>query len=264
MAVTAAKRFAKASLELGGKNATIVFADKFSGPDGDAKLDEVAKAVTRIGFLNSGQVCLCGSRVLVEASVMERFQERLVHHTLQLVVGDPLESNTDMGPVSSEAHRDKVQSYIDLGVEEGGTVLCGGGPPDHMTTGAYLLPTIIAGLKHDSRTATEEIFGPVVTLHSFDTEQEAVDIANATEYGLSSSVWTDNLERAHRVGRQLDVGMVWVNTWLHRDLRTCFGGVKASGVGREGGNYSLDFFSEKKNICISLNQTSPPMPGAMK
>lgn len=128
-----------------------------SGPDGDKKLDEVAKAVTRIGFLNSGQVCLCGSRVLVEASVMQRFQERLVHHTQQLVVGDPLDPKTDMGPVSSGAHRDKVKSYIDLGISEGGTLLCGGGAPDHMTKGAYLMPTIISGLSHTSRTATEEV-----------------------------------------------------------------------------------------------------------
>mmetsp|Transcript_25418 Transcript_25418/g.30135 ORF Transcript_25418/g.30135 Transcript_25418/m.30135 type:complete len:524 (+) Transcript_25418:3-1574(+) len=264
VAVTAAKRFTKASLELGGKNATIVFADKFQGVGGEERLDEVAKAVTRITFLNSGQICLCGSRILVESSILPQFQERLLHHTKQLVVGDPLDATTDIGPVSSMQHRDKVQSYIDLGISEGGTVLCGGGPPSHMPTGAYLTPTLIGGLNTDSRTATEEIFGPVATIHSFETEADAVRMANCTDYGLSASVWTNDLERGHRVSRNLDVGMVWVNTWLHRDLRTAFGGVKDSGLGREGGNYSLDFFSEKKNICIALNQSSPPMPGSMK
>jgi aminomuconate-semialdehyde/2-hydroxymuconate-6-semialdehyde dehydrogenase len=267
VAVTAAQRFAKASLELGGKNASIIFADKLKDSKGEIceeKLDTVAKAITRIAFLNSGQVCLCGSRILVEESVKEVFQERLIYHVQQLKVGDPLQPDTDIGPVSSEAHRNKVQSYIDLGISEGGQILCGGGVPAHMQTGAFLSPTLIGGLKTDCRTATEEIFGPVATIHSFSSEQDAVNIANCTDYGLSASVWTDDLERAHRVSRNLEVGMVWVNTWLHRDLRTAFGGVKDSGLGREGGNYSLDFFSEKKNICIALNQSSPPMPGNMK
>ena len=281
VAQAAAGRFIKASLELGGKNAALVFADAISTPEDIAA---TARAVARSSFLNSGQICLCTSRILVERPLgaaggdsYEAFLEALVAETKELKVGDPLDASTDLGPLSSLEHRAKVQGYIDLAIhEEGGKALCGGLGPragDQSAAreapedaGAFLDPTLIVGLGADSRTATEEIFGPVATIHPFSSEAEAVEVANATPYGLCSSVWTKDLERAHRVGRCLDVGMVWVNTWLHRDLRTPFGGVKDSGVGREGGQYSLEFFSETKNLCIALdgNRAVPPMPSKMK
>mmetsp|Transcript_3574 Transcript_3574/g.6284 ORF Transcript_3574/g.6284 Transcript_3574/m.6284 type:complete len:265 (+) Transcript_3574:405-1199(+) len=255
------------------------------GDESKRRVEEVARAVCRAAFLNSGQVCLCGSRILVQEEIFDEFVKALVECTEKLKVGDPFDSSTDLGPVSSHAHRDKVQSYIDLARNEGGLALCGGGQPDWCSPpdqnqapkpsppppgnasphGAFLLPTLVTGLDpYTSRAATEEVFGPFATIHPFATEEEAISIANATPYGLCASVWTSDLERAHRVSSKLDVGMVWVNTWLHRDLRTAFGGVKASGLGREGGNYSLDFFSEAKNVCIGLELTAPPMPGSAK
>lgn len=231
VAATAAPMFKKLSLELGGKNATVILED--------ADLDTVLPGVVRAGFLNSGQICLCGSRILVHASLYDAFLPRFV----EAVEG------FGIGPVISEAHRDKVEGYVALAAEEGGTVLTGGqrGPG----TGFHLTPAVIADLSPDSRCATEEIFGPVVTVHPFDTEEEALSIANGTEYGLAGSVWTAEAERGRRFAEQMDTGMVWVNTWLHRDLRVPFGGVKDSGVGREGGEWSLGFFSEAVNICVA-------------
>jgi len=261
---TAAARFAKASLELGGKNACVVFADARENFEGG--LPDLVKRVTRAAYLNSGQICLCGSRVFVERALYDEFVAELTIRVGELVVGDPHEPTTNLGPLVSQEHRAKVESYIALARDEGGVVLTGGERPAGLPErGAYLRPTLIEGLSPvTSRAATEEIFGPVVTVHPFDTEDEVVSYANGVDYGLCASVWTSNLDRAHRVSSALDVGMVWVNTWLHRDLRTPFGGVKASGVGREGGNYSLEFFSETKNVCIALgldSQPKPRMPG---
>ena len=247
VAATAAPRFKKLSLELGGKNATIVFAD--------ADLDAAVDGAVRAGFANQGEICLCGSRVLVERSIYDAFLERYVERVAALRVGPPMDAETQVGALISTAHRDKVESYIELAREEGGAVLCGGTRPKlapAFADGAYLSPTVVAGLSSSCRTATEEIFGPVVTTHPFDDDGEPIDMANASRYGLSASVWTRDLRRAHRVSEALDVGLVWVNTWLLRDLRVPFGGVKDSGVGREGGRYSMEFFSESKNICIHL------------
>ena len=247
VAATAAPMFKKLSLELGGKNATIIL--------DDAPLDDIMDGLVRASFTNSGQVCLCGSRVLVDASIYESFKLKFMDAVDNISVGDPSDESTGMGSVISRDHRNKVESYIRLAEEEGGRILVGGtsadapveGVPKH---GAFLRPTVIEGLSHTSRTATEEIFGPVVTLHPFHSEDEAVEMANATEYGLAGSVWTENLDRGHRLAQRLDTGIVWVNTWLNRDLRTPFGGVKQSGVGREGGAWSLNFFSELTNICV--------------
>jgi aminomuconate-semialdehyde/2-hydroxymuconate-6-semialdehyde dehydrogenase len=247
VAATAAPMFKKLSLELGGKNATVVL--------DDAPLQEMMDGIVRASFTNSGQVCLCGSRVLVDASIYDRFRTMFVDAVSKIVVGDPASENTAMGSVISRDHQIKVESYIELGQQEGGQVLTGGtaaeAPVKGVTSeGAFLRPTVIEGLSHTSRTATEEIFGPVVTLHSFTSEQEAIEMANATEYGLAGSVWTGDTERGYAFAQQLDTGIVWVNTWLNRDLRTPFGGVKQSGVGREGGAWSLNFFSELTNICV--------------
>ncbi|MBD88705.1 MAG: 2-hydroxymuconic semialdehyde dehydrogenase [Deltaproteobacteria bacterium] len=247
VAATAAPRFKKLSLELGGKNSTLVFAD--------VDLDEAVQGAVRAGFTNQGQVCLCGSRVLIERPIYEAFRERFIAGVRAMEVGDPRDPATRIGSLVSADHRSKVESYIALAREEGGHILTGGARPAlpaPLDRGAFLEPTVVDGLAPDCRTSTEEIFGPVVTLHPFDTEEEAIAIANGTQYGLAASVWTRDLERAHRVSAQLDTGMVWVNTWLMRDLRVPFGGVKASGVGREGGKYSLGFFSESVNICVKL------------
>jgi aminomuconate-semialdehyde/2-hydroxymuconate-6-semialdehyde dehydrogenase len=231
VAATAAPMFKKLSLELGGKNATVVL--------DDADIDAVLHGVVRSGFLNSGQICLCGSRVLVPSTMMAAFLPRFVDAVQRFPIG----------PVISEAHRSKVEGYLQLAVEEGGTVLTGGERGDG--TGFHLSPAVVAGLSPTSRCATEEIFGPVVTVHPYSTEEEALDIANGTEYGLAGSVWTSDAERGRRFAERMDTGMVWVNTWLHRDLRVPFGGVKQSGVGREGGMWSLGFFSEAVNICVA-------------
>ena len=214
-------------------------------------MDELVRA----SFTNSGQVCLCGSRILVDASIYEDFEEKFVAAVAKLNVGDPRLETTAMGSLISTEHRDKVESYIRLGQEEGGQILVGGTSEDHPvddvpSAGAFLQPTVIGGLSPASKTATEEIFGPVVTLHPFNDEDEAVEMANITEYGLAGSVWSKDPERGHAFAKRLDTGIVWVNTWLNRDLRTPFGGVKQSGVGREGGAWSLNFFSELTNICV--------------
>jgi len=192
----------------------------------------------------------------VQRPLHDRFLESLVERVRSLRVGDPSDPETELGSLISLEHRDKVEGYLKLAGEEGGTLLCGGKRPQlpsPFDRGAFVEPTVITGLAPDSRTATEEIFGPVVTVHPFEDEDEAVALANAVPYGLSASVWTRDLERAHRMGRRLETGMLWINTWLLRDLRVPFGGVKSSGVGREGGRWSMEFFSEATNICVALD-----------
>jgi len=244
VAASAAPAFKKLSLELGGKNASIVFAD--------CDMDSTVAGVVRAGFLNQGQVCLCGSRVLVEDSVYVEFRDRFVDAVEAMRIGDPSDESTDLGALISEDHLAKVQGYVELAKQEGGALLTGGTPclPSGFEGGNWMAPTVIEGLSPDSRCSTEEIFGPVVTLHPFGSEDEAVTIANNTRYGLAGSVWTSDLDKGRRVSEAIDTGMVWVNTWLHRDLRVPFGGVKDSGVGREGGKWSLGFFSEAMNVCV--------------
>ena len=230
VAATAAPMFKKLSLELGGKNATIV--------TDDIDIESVAKEVARASFLNSGQICLCGSRILIQSSIYEKFKEALINEV----------NNFKIGPVISKEHKEKVLSYIDLAEKEGGTILTGGDLSE--SEGFYINPTLVEGLAIDSRCATEEIFGPVATIHSFDEDQNAIDYANITDYGLAGSVWCKDESRAKEIAEQIESGMIWINTWLHRDLRVPFGGVKASGVGREGGMWSVGFFSEAINICV--------------
>ena len=245
VAETAAPMFKKLSLELGGKNATIVLED--------TNLDESIPGIARAGFLNQGQVCLCGSRILISDKIWGEFVSKFVDYVKGMKIGDPSLDDSELGALVSIAHRDKVESYIHLAQREGGEILCGGKTPNLSSPfdkGAFLEPTVVSGLSHMSRTATEEIFGPVVTLHPFGTDEEAIEMANCTDYGLAGSVWSGNSERGANIAKKMETGMVWVNTWLHRDLRVPFGGVKDSGVGREGGRWSLAFFSEAINICV--------------
>ena len=247
IARVAAPMFKKMSLELGGKNPNIIFAD--------CDFEDALSTTKRSSFANQGQICLCGSRIFVERPIYEKFRDAFVAQTKRMVVGHPLDEKAKLGAVVSKDHMEKVLSYVELAKEEGGTVLVGGKRVilgGEYANGYYLEPTIIEGLPFDCRTNQEEIFGPVVTIMPFDTEEEVLAYANTTKYGLSSTVWTSNLKRAHRMAAHLDSGIVWVNTWLLRDLRTPFGGVKQSGVGREGGFEALHFFTEPKNVCIKL------------
>ena len=253
IAAAAAPKFKKLSLELGGKNPAIVFADfDFS----DANLD----TIVRSGFANQGEICLCGSRLLVQRSIYERFKERYLEKVRALRIGDPEQASTDLGALVSRQHFDKVVGCIDRARSEGGRILTGGAPvriEGRCADGWFVAPTVIEGLGSESATNQEEIFGPVVTLIPFDDDAEAIAIANGTGYGLAASLWTRDLDRAHRVGAALEFGIVWINCWLLRDLRTPFGGVKNSGVGREGGVDALRFFTEPKNICIRLDNRNP-------
>ena len=241
----AAPMFKKLSLELGGKNPNLIFAD--------CDYERMLDMTVRSSFNNQGQICLCGSRIYVERSIYQKFKNDFVARVRALRVGDPGDASSQLGAVVSKVHFEKVLSYIALARQEGGEVLCGGEIvhlPGALAGGWYLEPTVIEGLSHDCRTNQEEIFGPVVTLQPFDTEEEVLHYANSTEYGLSATVWTNHLGRAHRMAAALHCGIVWVNTWMLRDLRTPFGGVKNSGVGREGGWEALRFFSETKNVTL--------------
>jgi aminomuconate-semialdehyde/2-hydroxymuconate-6-semialdehyde dehydrogenase len=235
------------SFELGGKNAAIVFADC----DFDDTINGLADAV----FLNTGQVCLCAERVYVERGIFDRFVSVLKQKAENLVLGWPSDSKTTTGPLISKEHRAKVLSYYELAKKEGAAVVTGGGTPtfgDARGNGFYIQPTIFTGLPESARCVKEEIFGPVCHLAPFDTEEEAIAKANDTKYGLAASVWTTNLKRGHRVAEKLRVGITWVNCWFLRDLRTPFGGAGLSGIGREGGMHSLNFYSELNNICVKL------------
>ncbi len=239
----------KLSLELGGKNPTLVFADC----DFNNTVNEVARAA----FTNQGQICLCGSRIYIEASIYEKFTAALIKRVKQLVIGDPLDETTQFGALVSKMHMQKVLDYIALAEEEGGEILTGGqaiSPKGRCASGYFVEPTIIADLDNKCRTNQEEIFGPVCTVQSFETDQQALKMANDSEYGLAASIWSKDINRCHRLAKLLNTGIVWVNCWLLRDLRTPFGGMKASGSGREGGLEALRFFTEPKNVCIQYQQ----------
>ena len=247
IARVAAPMFKKLSLELGGKNPVLIF--------DDCDLEDALSTTIRSSFTNQGQICLCGSRVLVQERVYARFRDAFVERVKELRVGDPQAAGSDLGAVVSRDHMDKVLGYVELARAEGGTVLCGGERvrlEGALRDGWYIAPTVIEGLGPQCRTNQEEIFGPVVTLQPFATDEDAIALANSTPYGLAAVIWTYDLKRSHRVARALQAGIVWVNCWMVRDLRTPFGGMKQSGVGREGGVDALRFFTEAKNICIKL------------
>lgn len=244
IARTAAPMFKKLSLELGGKNPNLIFAD--------CDYEKMLAVTVKSSFANQGQICLCGSRIFVEKSIYETFKKDFVAKVAALKVGNPFDDTSNLGALVSKPHLEKVESYIKIAEEEGGKVLYGGervaveGSPD----GYYLQPTVIEVFDDQCRVNQEEIFGPVVTLMPFETEEEALQMANGVKYGLSATIWTTDLNRTMRLSKKLESGIVWVNTWLNRDLRTPFGGVKDSGVGREGGFEALRFFTEAKNVCI--------------
>lgn len=245
IAKVAGPMFKKMSLELGGKNPTIIF--------DDCDFEKTVSGTVRASFANQGQICLCGSRIFIQRSVYDKYKEAFVEKVKKLRVLPPSDPSANMGALVSKPHLEKVKSYIELAKEEGGIVLTGGEEvkmPSPYENGYYLAPTVLENLPYNCRTNQEEIFGPVVTLTPFDTEEEVLKMANSTKYGLSATIWTSNLERAHRVADEVEAGIVWINSWLVRDLRTPFGGVKQSGVGREGGWEALRFFTEPKNIFI--------------
>jgi aminomuconate-semialdehyde/2-hydroxymuconate-6-semialdehyde dehydrogenase len=244
IARVAAPMFKKLSLELGGKNPNIIFAD--------CDYDEMLETTVQSSFANQGQICLCGSRIFVEASIYEKFKTDFVEKVKQLKVGHPSDENTNIGALVSKQHLEKVMSYIEIAKEENGVILCGGNKVivKDYENGYYLEPTVIEVSTDECRINQEEIFGPVVTIMPFNTEDEILEMANKVKYGLSATLWTNNLKRSMRLSQQLQAGIVWINTWMMRDLRTPFGGVKASGVGREGGFEALRFFTETKNVCI--------------
>jgi aminomuconate-semialdehyde/2-hydroxymuconate-6-semialdehyde dehydrogenase len=247
IASIAAPMFKKLSLELGGKNPNIIF--------NDCKYDEMLETTILSSFSNQGEICLCGSRIFIERPLYDRFKHDFLERVRKLTVGDPNDIDTDQGAIVSEQHMEKILSYIELAKEEGGKILCGGNRMSFIgrcRNGWFIEPTVIEGLSHTCRTNTEEIFGPVVTIQPFDTEEEVLEMANSTEYGLASILWTENLTRAHQISAKINTGIVWVNCWMLRDLRTPFGGMNASGVGREGGLEALRFFTEPRNVCVKL------------
>lgn len=243
----AAPMFKKLSLELGGKNPVIIFAD--------CDWQKMLQETVRSSFSNQGQICLCSSRILIEQSIYDKFKTAFVEAVKKLSVGDPLDENSKQGAIVSKLHFDKVMRCIDLAKEEGGTILCGGNAitvEGRCANGYFIAPTVIENLGPGCKTNTEEIFGPVVTLQSFNTEEEALQLANATNYGLAATIWSQDISKVNRVAAKVQSGIVWVNCWLVRDLRTPFGGMKNSGVGREGGWEALRFFTEQKNVCIQF------------
>ena len=247
IASVTAPMFKKVSLELGGKNPNIIFAD--------CDFEKMIHTTINSSFSNQGEICLCGSRILIERSIYEKFKTRFVEETAKLKVGDPNEKGVRLGAIVSKVHFEKIIYHINLAKEEGGKILFGGEQvklDGRCKNGLFIQPTIIEGLKQNCRTNQEEIFGPLVTLQPFDTEEEALQLANDSSYGLSATIWTENLTRAHRFAAKVQSGIIWVNCWLFRDLRTPFGGMKNSGVGREGGNEAMRFFTEPKNVCIKL------------
>ncbi len=248
IARTCAPEFKKLSLELGGKNPNLIFAD--------CDYDKMLSTTLRSSFANQGQICLCGSRIFVERSIYATFKKDFISKVKELVVAHPAQAKANLGALVSKPHLEKVEEYIHNAEAYGGKVLCGGNRVrvDGYENGYYLEPTVIEVTSNDCKLNQEEIFGPVVTIMSFDTEQEALTLANGTKYGLSATVWTKDLDRTMRLSNSLQAGIVWVNTWMNRDLRTPFGGVKASGVGREGGFEALRFFTEAKNVCIEYNR----------
>ncbi|GGD61380.1 2-hydroxymuconic semialdehyde dehydrogenase [Lacimicrobium alkaliphilum] len=244
---SAAEHVKPLSFELGGKNAAIIF--------DDADLDEAVAGTARSVFTNGGQVCLCTERVYVHRAIFDTFVKRLKAEAERLKISWPTDPDTDMGPLISNEHKNKVLSYYRLAREEGATFVTGGDVPrfdDERDQGAWVEPTIITGLPESSRCIKEEIFGPICHITPFDTEEQAISLANDSRYGLAAAIWTRDISRGHRVAKEMDAGMVWVNTWYLRDLRTPFGGVKMSGIGREGGQHSLNFYAEPSNICIKL------------
>ena len=245
-------QFKKLSLELGGKNPNLIFAD--------CDFKKAVETSIRAAFSNQGQICLCGSRIYIERSIYDRFRDEFVNKAKQLRVGDPLDPANQLGAVVSQEHYQKIMGCVQLARDEGGKILCGGQPakPEgRCANGWFIQPTVIEGLDTNCRTNQEEIFGPVVSLQPFDTESEVIELANNTQYGLSATIWTRDVDRAHRVSRQLDCGVIWVNCWLLRDLRTPFGGEKSSGQGREGGLEAFRFFTRTKNVCLQVQPHDP-------
>lgn len=242
----AAPMFKKLSLELGGKNPNIIFAD--------CNYEEMLNTTLLSSFSNQGEICLCGSRIFVERPIYEKFKIDFVERTKSLKIGDPKSPETNIGAIVSKQHFEKILSYIKLAETEGGKIISGGKSVKIDDLDGYFIePTIIENLPFDCRTNQEEIFGPVVTIQPFESEVEVLSYANSVRYGLSSTIWTENLSRAHRIAAQIEAGIVWINCWLLRDLRTPFGGVKDSGIGREGGFEALRFFTEEKNVCVKLD-----------
>ena len=242
-----ASSFKKLSLEMGGKNPAIIFSD--------CKYDTMLDTVTRSSFSNQGQICLCSSRILIEKSIYDKFKKDFISRVSELIVGDPNDEDTQFGALSSQAHYNKILDYIDLGKKEGGEILLGGNAVKingRCKDGYFIEPTIFQGLKNSCKTNQDEIFGPVVTLIPFDTEVDVIRISNNIKYGLSATIWTEDKVKAQRVAKEIDAGVIWVNCWLVRDLRTPFGGMKKSGLGREGGDDALRFFTEPKNICTPI------------
>ena len=242
-----ASSFKKLSLEMGGKNPAIIFSD--------CKYDTMLDTVTRSSFSNQGQICLCSSRILIEKSIYDKFKKDFISCVSELIVGDPNDEDTQFGALSSQAHYNKILDYIDLGKKEGGEILLGGNAVKingRCKDGYFIEPTIFQGLKNSCKTNQDEIFGPVVTLIPFDTEVDVIRISNNIKYGLSATIWTEDKVKAQRVAKEIDAGVIWVNCWLVRDLRTPFGGMKKSGLGREGGDDALRFFTEPKNICTPI------------
>jgi aminomuconate-semialdehyde/2-hydroxymuconate-6-semialdehyde dehydrogenase len=245
IAEISAPMFRKVSLELGGKNPALVFAD--------CDLDKAVDGLVRASFTNQGEICLCASRIYIEKPIYDKFRDKFVQKVKAIKVGNPHDPSVNMGALVSAQHLDKVKSYIALAKEEGGKLLCGEESialEEHNQKGYFLRPHVFESLSNSCRTNQEEIFGPVVSLNIFENEQEALSLANESEYGLASSIWTSELSKAHRIGERIETGIVWINCWMNRDLRTPFGGMKNSGLGREGGLEALRFFTEPKNICI--------------